>query len=107
MIDSHSIRQTKSYSDLGRSLLAVVSSVAESTFAGEVAGAEGLARLWPVRAAAAREFCLPILALLCAVLQNAHGAHVGLTHDFVESCLALAVLCQSAREQQSNCKKPF
>merc|ERR1719152_710498 len=71
---------------------AEVAGVAEGALARELAGAEGLPVLGPVLAAAAGELQLPLLALLGAVLQHAHGAHVGAAHDLVEALLALARL---------------
>merc|ERR1719243_196873 len=71
---------------------AEVASVAGGALPGEVPRAEGLPVLRPVLAAAPRELKLPLLALLGAVLEYAHGAHVGVAHDLVESRLALARL---------------
>merc|ERR1719243_473788 len=69
-----------------------VAGVAEGTLPGEVPRAEGLPVLRPALAAATRELELPLLALLGAVLEDAHGAHVGVAHDLVEPRLALAGL---------------
>merc|ERR1719443_2141527 len=76
------------------SLLAIVASIAESTLPSEVPSAEGFPRLGPVCTTAARELRLPILAFLRAVLEDAHRAHVRLTHDLIEAGLALAILAQ-------------
>merc|ERR1719393_1100654 len=69
-----------------------VAGVAEGALPREVPRAEGLPVLRPVLAAAARELELPLLALLGTVLEDAHGAHMGVAHDLVEPRLALAGL---------------
>merc|ERR1719243_579961 len=71
---------------------AEVAGVAEGALPGEVPRAEGLPVLRPVLTAATRELKLPLLALLGTVLEDAHGAHVGVAHDLVEPRLALAGL---------------